>query len=243
MASDVVDAHIHLSFLKDSLPDVLVPARAGGVSRWLAASVSPADWEETLTLCNSLPGALPAFGMHPWFITPADAEAPLPELPDGCAAIGEIGLDSHCPTAPELQRAVFRRMLSLARRHDLPVVIHACAPWPELFEELDRLPVRGMVHGFTGSCEIGEQLIKRGLYVSLGPAIADAPGYKLAIAAEHLPLSHLLVESDAPAASGTTRPPESVLLVPGALAAIRGIPAAEISSVTAHNFDMMLQGG
>jgi TatD DNase family protein len=239
----VVDAHIHLSFLKDRLPDMLDAARAGGVSRWLAASVSAADWEETLTLCRSLPGALPACGMHPWFITPADAEAPLPELPDDCAAIGEIGLDSHCPTAPELQRAVFRRMLGLARRHDLPVVIHACTPWPELFEELERLPVRGMVHGFTGSCEIGEQLIKHGLYVSLGPALTASPGYRLAIAAEHLPLSHLLVESDAPDADGAGRPPESVLLVPAALSAIRGIPAAELRQLTAHNFDTMLRGG
>ena len=115
---DIIDTHCHLNdgSFTDTLPDVIVRARAAGVNRFIVPAYDAESLERTGELAASYPGILfPAYGLHPWFITDrCDPERIRPFLSRGNAvAVGEIGLDFHSdayPAAEEQVRALVAQL-------------------------------------------------------------------------------------------------------------------------------------
>ena len=241
------DAHIHLydPAFADGIASFLADAEKTGVQGWLSNSINISTWKRTLFLSRSFPGIKPAFGIHPW-----KAEESLPDrdildtIADAAAAIGEIGLDSHCDIPMELQIIRFREQLKLAQDFNLPVVIHARASWDLLFSELQNYKVSGMVHNFSGSIEIAALIIKKGFYLSLGTALLRSPGQKFLRTVRELPLDRLLIETDAPAMpfEDCLNVPANLSGVAAALAEIRGIKVCGLADETQGNLQKMLEG-
>ena len=122
--------------------------------------------------------------LHPWYLgTAEEAEIKVQEmcqafdqLPPDCRplAIGECGLDNHCKTPLEVQLLAFRSALSLARKQDLPVIIHCVGYWSEMMQCCQEIwpaserhqPL--IVHGFRKGPQLAQQLLHAGLDLSLG---------------------------------------------------------------------------
>src|SRR4029079_8219031 len=73
-------------------------------------------------------------------------------------AIGETGLDRYWDYAPfDIQIDYFHRHIALARRHNLPFVVHCREAEAETVSELQAAaahgPLCGVMHSFTGSLE------------------------------------------------------------------------------------------
>jgi TatD DNase family protein len=126
-------------------------------------------------------------------------------------AIGEIGLDYYRDHSPRpLQRQVFHEQLELAAELGLPVVIHNRESiedvWSELAAWQDGL-VRsgsalaehpGVLHSFDGTLETARQVIAKGFFIGISGPVTFKNAHERQELVSALPLSHLLVETDAP---------------------------------------------
>lgn len=137
-------------------------------------------------------------GIHPW-----DAEVLYPTLEAlvaelesvDCVAIGEIGLDKACNVPLGIQQEVFARQVEVASRRGLPIVIHCVRAQAEVVAELQKHPLQSVVfHGFIGSKEQAEELLRKGYYLSFGFGALRSP--KTMEALREMPLDRLFLESD-----------------------------------------------
>ena len=114
-------------------------------------------------------------------------------------AVGEIGLDYHYDFSPrERQTELFTQQIKLANELDLPVIIHDREAHEDTLNILKELRPKGVVHCFSGSREMAEEIVKLGLYIGLGGAVTFKNARKPIEVAEYLPLDRLLLETDAP---------------------------------------------
>ena len=116
-------------------------------------------------------------------------------------AVGEIGLDYYWKENPprEFQEQVFRRQIELALEQDLPVIIHDReAHGDSLRVVLDYPGLRGVFHCFSGSPEMGAELLKRGWYLGFDGPITYKNAKRAPEVAASTPLDRSVVETDAP---------------------------------------------
>lgn len=193
------DCHCHLADPGwDDLPTRLEQARRQGIHGWFSCATDPASWARQNELA-ALSGVLIAQGIHPWWASEG-SESALQHLEgqlDQAVAVGECGLDfyrARDEAARDHQRWLLREQLRLARRRDLPVVLHCVRAFKALLEEVAAVPgLQVMIHGFLGSREEAAEWLKQGAYLSLGPHALSRTDLM-----KHLPLDRVLVETDAP---------------------------------------------
>ena len=119
-------------------------------------------------------------------------------------ALGEIGLDrfrDYCPF--DLQIRYFISQIQLARKYDLPILIHCRDAWNDMFPilEEDMLyngPIKGILHSFTGTYENAERCLSLGLFLSFAGMITYKKNDSLRDVAAKCPINRILVETDAP---------------------------------------------
>lgn len=116
-----------------------------------------------------------SIGIHPWFLTEANAEAQWKALQEAVEsrrpiAIGEAGLDKLKGPSLECQTAVFQKVALLAEERELPLVVHCVKAFNELIRLKQEIRPRQawIVHGFRGKAPLAEELQRHGFYLSLG---------------------------------------------------------------------------
>lgn len=243
------DSHVHLDapeFDADRA-QVLRAARAAGVAEMLVPAVTAGTWDRLRTVCASVPGLYPAYGLHPCYL-PEHADADLTRLEDWLRAqqafaVGECGLDFF---APQLDRARQLRLLhgqfEIASRFGLPLVLHARHAFEAMILELRRFgrPLRGVVHSFSGSAEQAQELWKLGFLVGIGGPVTYERARRLRRIVAGIPLESLLLETDAPDQPGVRQrgqrnQPAYLPDVLHCIAELRGEPAALVASATTAN--------
>ena len=133
-------------------------------------------------------------GIHPWEADRRRVAELLPLAAD-VQAIGETGLDFAVSVPREAQYTAFRGQLELARRLELPVVLHCVRAFNEVMRELRALPPRAAIfHGFIGSPEQAQQAVREGHYLSFGERSFRSP--KTVEALRITPQSQLFFETD-----------------------------------------------
>jgi len=214
---DLVDTHCHLTFspLSDDLAGVLDRARAAGVRHVVVPAYDPGSWDAVARVAREHAGVHAALGLHPWAadadLDPDDLERRLQEV--GAVAIGEIGLDTKID-APDLERqlAVLRPQLDLARRLDLPVLLHcrgAFETLAHLLAEYDP-PLRGILHAFSRGPQLARRFTGLGLHLGIGGAATRTNARRLHRALARVELDSLVLETDAPSIGLADVPPEQV---------------------------------
>jgi TatD DNase family protein len=165
-------------------------------------------------------------------------------------AVGEIGLDYHYDFSPrEVQQAVFRAQVRLARELGLPVVIHtreAESDTLDVLESAGKGELRGVLHCFTGTAELASAALDLGFYISLAGILTFPNAQDLRNIARHVPLDRLLLETDSPFLTpaphrGARNEPARMLHTAEALAALKGIAVAELDRVTTANFHALFR--
>jgi TatD DNase family protein len=172
----------------------------------------------------------------------------LAALPGVCA-IGEIGLDYHYDFSPvDVQHAVFRAQLELARRRQLPVVIHTREAEPDTLRLISEGGVnRGVFHCFSGDTAAAERALATGFHVSI-PGIATFPkSDALRAAAAAIPANRLLIETDSPYLApvpfrGKRNEPGHVVHVLSAVATARAVEHDQLGRQLVSNFDDLFTG-
>ena len=116
-----------------------------------------------------------------------------------CVAIGEIGLDYHWMTSTkEVQREFFRAQTELAKRLDMPVIVHDREAHGDTLDILKELKPKGVLHCFSGSVEMAREIIKLGMYIGLNGVVTFKNARKSLEVVKDIPLERLVLETDCP---------------------------------------------
>ena len=191
-----------------------------------------------------------AVGIHPSdtrFLSNMEAE--LSEIekmlldPDSRAvAIGEIGLDYHYPdTDKERQMRYFVAQMEMAERLGVPVVIHDRESHGDIMEVIRKFPsVKGILHSFSGSVEMAEELVRLGYYISFSGTLTFTNAKKPKEVAAALPKDRVLIETDCPYLAphpkrGTLNHSGNLVYTNAVLASILGISEEECALLTEEN--------
>lgn len=132
-------------------------------------------------------------GVHPWLA--GEGVLPTTEEIASAEAIGEIGLDKASAVNFGLQMVQFQAQLRLAEQYEKPVVLHVVRAYEEVLKALDEVQLPAVIfHGFIGSPELAERLLKRGCYLSFGERTFRSQ--KTQEALRSTPLERLFIETD-----------------------------------------------
>ena len=248
---ELVDTHTHLNDAKfaGSEQEVIERARANGVTRLINMGDTLASSAKAVELAAAYEGVFAGVGIHPEEAFPMtgkddDMLAAWTEQPR-VVAIGEIGLDYYWEKDPEkraLQQRIFIRQLDLARQLHLPVCIHDRDAHGDTLAILKRegRGLRGVMHCFSGSWEMAQELLKLGWYIGVDGPLTFKNAAKLPEIVQRFPLERLLVETDAPYLApvpmrGKQNEPAFVRYVAEKVAEIKGISVDLVAEQTSRN--------
>lgn len=116
-------------------------------------------------------------------------------------AIGEIGLDYYYDNSPrEKQKEIFRKQLEIAKKRNLPVIIHTREAMQDTFDILSEFKgdITGVMHCYTGSFEMAEKFINLGFYISISGVVTFKNATNVSEMAKKIKLDNLLIETDSP---------------------------------------------
>jgi TatD DNase family protein len=253
----MIDSHCHLADEKFSadLGAVVTRARTAGLEAALVIleAGSAAEASQADRLHAVWPDVRASIGVHPhqaheYADDPERAARVVREqlaATPYARAVGEVGLDYHYDfTPPDVQQAVFRAQVRLARELGLPLVIHtreADADTLSVLREEGGGHVRGVLHCFTGTDALARAALDLGFYISVAGIITFARANELRETVRTVPLDRLLIETDSPFLApiphrGKRNEPAFVPLVAAALAKIHGLDVDLVVQQTTANF-------
>ena len=118
---------------------------------------------------------------------------------DKVVAVGEIGLDYyHTKENSDKQKELFEKMLNLAKKYDLPAIVHSRKSMQDTFDILKKHGVVGSMHCYQGSAEMAREFIKLGFFIGIGGPITHNNNKKIRKMVKKIDINHILVETDSP---------------------------------------------
>ena len=250
-----IDTHCHLS--KEDYGDVdLVIKKAAGnnVKALIASGCDKKGISEALEISNKYPNVFLALGYHPSEArTTTDSD--LLELEtivkenSKVVAIGEIGLDYYWDKDnKEEQKELFRKQLKLAKRLNLPVVIHSRDAFQDTYDILKEEQVKGVIHCFSGNLDNAKMYLSLGFSLGIG-GVVTFKNTNLKETLKSIPLERVVLETDSPYLAptphrGEKNTPEYIPLIAEEISRIYEIPLEEVEKITCENakkiFNLML---
>lgn len=248
----IFESHAHYDDRQfdEDRDELLSSMKAHGIERIINIGCSIDSCRRTLELTEQYDFIYGALGVHPSDIGCLNEAsfAWMSEQLDQTkvVAVGEIGLDYYWekdPAVREQQKEWFRRQLSLAREHSLPVVIHSREAAEDTFEimkEASAMGIPGVIHCFSYSREIALEYVKLGYYIGVGGVVTYSNGRRLKEAVSAVPLEHILLETDCPYLSpvpyrGKRNSSLHLPRVVTEIAQLKGVSEKEVMAVTYRN--------
>lgn len=200
----MIDTHAHLYLCKQSLAGLILAARDAGLEAIINVATNLESAATVYAQSQVYPGyVFPTAGIHP--CTPLiDNEIDLLDAwisshREVIVAIGEIGLDLYRETVPLAQQIVrFEAQLALARRYELPVIIHSRQADGPMLDVVLRYPdVRKVFHCFSSGLDFVAAVQAETVFFSFtGHMTYDNP--HVVAAMQGMRLSQIMLETDCP---------------------------------------------
>ena len=250
-------AHIHFDDFSGDLTDVFSNARTSQVASIITVGTTPQDSlkalefvmsPETIAMAQGIK-LYATTGIHPHEASlGSDGLKVIGQLArDGkyqgvLVAIGECGLDYYRNNSPKAQQHdALEFQLQLAQELELPLVFHVRDAWEDFFAILKNYPkVRGVIHSFTGTTKEVEQALGFELYFGLNGIMTFTKDQAQLEAANIIPASRLLLETDCPYLSpapmrGKRNEPSFVKYTGEFLSNLRAEDYADIARQSSNN--------
>lgn len=248
-----IDSHCHLDRYEDP-HTVVANARQMGVRAMIAISTHPDTFAHIVPLIHTFPDVFASLGLHPCDAECIELEALSQWLHQGMyhdkvVAIGETGLDNR-PTSPTMERQsqMFECHIKASLESGLPLVVHTRDSDDAFLAIMRKVRatwnggkyIRGVLHCFTGSLECAREVIDWGWKISLSGIVTFRSAHGVHALATDLPLSSLLIETDAPWLApvpyrGKTNEPAFVVHTAQQVASLRQCSLEELSMATVQN--------
>ena len=230
--------------------ELIAELREAGIGHVINVGASIESTKTTLELVKKHDFMYAAVGVHPSDVDGLNEEtfAWLAEQTrlDKTVAVGEIGLDYYWDKEPEVQRNQriwFQKQMELARKADLPVIIHsrdAAEDTMRIMKEVHAEEIPGVIHCYSYSPEMAKEFVKMGYYIGVGGVVTFKNAKKLVQTVQEIPIERILLETDCPYMApephrGTRNSSLNLPYVAAKIAELKGISAEEVISITEQN--------
>ncbi len=251
----LTDSHAHLldkSFEKD-LEEVMERAKISNVG-YINNCVDITDDKEIekgIELTNKYANVLLSIGVHPY-----DAESWSEKIEkkllsfssDRLTAIGEIGIDPTYDVPIESQKRVFKYQTDIAKKRNLPIVIHCRHLFNEVYEILkeEKFLIGGILHTFSGTWESAVKFLDLGFYISFSGVLTYSK--KAKDVATKAPFDRIIVETDSPYLpplpyKGQRNEPSYIIRTIEELSRLKGCSIEKTAEITTNNFISIFLNG
>ncbi|MCD6418401.1 ribosomal RNA small subunit methyltransferase A [bacterium] len=242
-----IDTHAHLNFeqFDEDRAEVIRRALELGIERIIVPSVNLKDSSEIVELCEKHPQLWAAVGIHPnecenlpenWLET-LEHLALHPKV----VAIGEIGLDYYRDfSSRERQIEVFKRQIRIARKMNLPMIIHIREAHDDVKKIIEEENFyKGVFHSFSGDENFLEWAVEKNFYTGIGGVITFK-NFKKEFLIKKIPLERILLETDCPYLSphpfrGERNEPSRIPIIAERLAEILQEDVKTIAKASTNN--------
>ena len=243
------DTHAHYdsgAFNTDRM-EVLASMPEQGIELILNPGCDLETSRTAVSLANAFDFVYAAVGVHPsdceTYTDQVEEELRALAADPKVKAIGEIGLDYYWKdNAPaEVQKAVFRRQMELARQLKLPVIIHDREAHRDCLEIVKEFPdVTGVYHCYSGGIEDAKTLVKMGWMLSFTGVVTYKNARKSLEVLEMLPMDRIMIETDSPYLTpepfrGKRNDSSKVRYVAETIARVKGLDVDEVIRLTTEN--------
>lgn len=241
------DTHCHLNSetLYSTRHEIVNRARENGVTTMCVVGYDLASSIQAVDIAHEFEGVYAVVGIGPQdcLHTTSEDLMKIDNLLDDekVVALGEIGLDYYWDTVPKIKQLdVFKAQLELAKKHDVPVVIHSRDALNDTYEVLAKSGVKGIMHCYSGSVEMAKRFVQLGYYISLAGPVTFKNARVPKEVAGAIPLEYLLVETDSPYMAptplrGTVNEPKNVMYTAGEVAKLKNLAVEEVAQQTTKN--------
>lgn len=199
----IFDSHAHYDDdrFKDIQKDLFAFLSQHGVGGVITCGCDVRSSVNALRIAQKYNFVYAAAGIHPENLENGTDLDDIEKLckEDKCVAVGEIGLDYYWNDDNKpLQKQIFSEQLILANRLGMPVIVHDRDAHSDTLEILKEYKPKGVVHSFSGSPEMADEIIKLGMYIGIGGVITFKNARKLPEVVKRIPQERILLETDAP---------------------------------------------
>jgi len=215
----LIDVHAHLDWkdFESELDDIVKRAENAGVKVIISAGIDSKSNKKVLEIAEKYEIVKAALGLYPPDALARETNSELisefksdinshvdEELKfietnkDKIIAIGEIGLDFLSKKSDlKLQMETFVKQLKLAKKLDLPVIVHSRKAEADVVNILEKEGMKKVVmHCFCGKKRLIKKAIELGWYFSIPTNVVKSQQFQDMV--EMIPLQQILTETDSP---------------------------------------------
>lgn len=238
-----IDTHFHAN--NENIEIIIEEALNNSVDKLI---ISGSDLESNYlvdSLTRKYDNLYGVIGYHPNDVTDLDKDAVklLEKLLENkkIVGIGEIGLDYYyTKEQKEIQKEFFIKQLDLAKKYDLPVVIHSRDSFEDTYNILKKYELKGVIHCFSYSLEASKLFTSLGYYLGIGGVVTFKNSKTLVEVVKNTDISKIVFETDSPYLSpepfrGSTNSPKNIPIISKKVANIKEISEEKITDIIYKN--------
>ena len=249
---EFIDTHTHL-FSKefdDDISEVIENAINNGVSKMLLPNIDSSTTKQMLKLSQQFPqNCFPMIGIHPCSVKKDSIEKEIQHVEhmlekNNFVAIGEIGIDLYWEKSTlDIQKLAFETQIKLAKKYQLPIVIHVRNSFNEAIEIVEKLndeKLTGVFHCFSGSLNQAQRIIDlNNFYLGIGGIVTFKNGGINKII-DQINIDNIILETDSPYLApkpfrGKRNESKYILNIAQKLSEIYNTNIEEIANITTCN--------
>lgn len=247
----IIDTHTHLySSAFDEDRDLMMQrAFENGIRKFVVPAIDSTYADAMFKLEKDYPeNVFLMMGLHPTSVKKESYQKELDFVEKQFEsrdfyAVGEIGIDLYWDKSTlSIQKEAFKRQIRLAKRKELPIVIHCRDAFDEVFEVLEGEKDEGLFgvfHCFTGNFEEAQRAISLNMAIGIGGVVTFKNG-KIDRFLEKIPLTQIVLETDSPYLApapfrGKRNESSYLIYVLKKLSEIYNLPEEEIAQITTNN--------
>lgn len=246
----ITDTHTHLysEAFEEDRNDVINRAMNENISRFFIPAINSTYTDAMFRLEADFPDHIfLMMGLHPTSVKDnfkeelIHVEKMLSERK--FYGVGEIGIDLYWDksTLP-IQIEAFTHQIRLAKKYQLPIVIHCREAFEEIFEVLNAEKsddLFGIFHCFTGNLEQAKKAISYNLKLGIGGVVTFKNG-GIDQFLNQIDLKNIVLETDSPYLApkpyrGKRNESTYIIKVMEKLSELYGLPTEKIAEITTQN--------
>ena len=240
-------AHIYDEQFDDDIAEVLERCQEAGVETIYMPNIDHTSVDAMLELEHRYPTQCVAMmGLHPSSVK-KDFERELYQVEEwldkrSFAAVGEIGLDYYWDTTfKEQQQEALRIQIALAKKHNLPIVLHTRNSTEDTIAIVEEYAddLTGVFHCFGGTVAEAQRITELGFYLGLG-GVSTFKNAGMHEVIPHLDRQRVVLETDSPYLApvphrGKRNEPANIPLIAQRVADAWEMDVAEVAQLTTQN--------
>lgn len=247
----LIDSHCHLDFpeYQGKIDEVIKEAANNNVQLMQTICTHISRFPNIIAIAESFPNIYASVGIHPHNVD--DEYVTLEQLIEftkhkKVIGIGETGLDYYYEHGDRnKQKSSFITHIKASQQTSLPIIVHTRDADDDTIsiikEQYQNLPFPGLIHCFTSSQKLADEVLALGFYISISGIITFKNAIELQNTVKNIPLERLIIETDSPFLApiphrGKVNQPAYVKYVAAKIAELKEIAITEVEETTTKNF-------